>query len=113
MVSNSRSFLWDLLEKPWTSLAAQYYAMASLFVVFISTLTFVVSTVEDAKVNQDGEEGNDVLLVVIEITGESEKVFQIIHPPPSQTSCVSPSSQWSTLSGSSALQSRNSSSYSR
>ena len=70
LVGNSRSFLWDLLEKPWTSLAAQYYAMASLFVVFISTLTFVVSTVEDAKVNQDGEEANTGLLLVIDITGE-------------------------------------------
>ena len=69
MVSNSRSFLWDLLEKPWTSLAAQYYAMASLAVVFISTLTFVLSTMEDAKVNQEGEEANSGLLLVIEITG--------------------------------------------
>ena len=69
-VRNSRSILWDLLEKPWTSLAAQYYAMASLFVVFISTLTFVASTVEDSKVGQDGEEPNSVLLLVIEITGE-------------------------------------------
>ena len=116
MVSNSRSFLWDLLEKPWTSLAAQYYAMASLFVVFISTLTFVVSTVEDAKVNQDGEKANTVLMLIIEITGESEKVVLICcskYPPATQTSCVSLSSQWSTLSGSSALLSRNSSSSSR
>ena len=58
------------MEKPWTSLAAQYYAMASLFVVFISTLTFVVSTVEDAKVADDGEEANSGLLLIIEITGE-------------------------------------------
>ena len=62
------------MEKPWTSLAAQYYAMASLFVVFISTLTFVVSTVEDAKVNQDGEEANTGLLLVIDITGEESEV---------------------------------------
>ena len=68
LTGNSRSLLWDLLEKPWTSLAAQYYAMASLFVVFISTLTFVLSTVEDAKVGQDGEEVNTGLLLVIEIT---------------------------------------------
>ena len=58
------------MEKPWTSPAAQYYAMASLFVVFISTLTFVVSTVEDAKVAEDEEEANSGLLLVIEITGE-------------------------------------------
>ena len=91
MVSNSRSFLWDLLEKPWTSLAAQYYAMASLFVVFISTLTFVVSTVEDAKVNQDGEEANTVLMLIIEITGESEKVVLTCcskySPPPRHPVC--------------------------
>ena len=71
LVCNSRSILWDLLEKPWTSLAAQYYAMASLFVVFISTLTFVLSTVEDAKEGQDGEEANSGLLLAIEITGET------------------------------------------
>ena len=43
--------------------------MASLAVVFISTLTFVLSTMEDAKVNQEGEEANSGLLLVIEITG--------------------------------------------
>ena len=75
LVGNSRSFLWDLLEKPWTSLAAQYYAMASLFVVFISTFTFVLSTMEDAKVGLDGEEANPGLLLVIEITGERIVLF--------------------------------------
>ena len=48
--------------------------MASLFVVFISTLTFVLSTVEDAKEGQDGEEANSDLLLIIEITGETELV---------------------------------------
>ena len=63
-------FLWDLMEKPWTSNAAQYYAVASLFVVGVSTLTFVLSTMEDAKSEDSGEEANPFLLTAINITGK-------------------------------------------
>ena len=58
------------MEKPWTSLAAQYYAVASLFVVFVSTLTFVLSTVEDANLSEAGVESNPTMMLVIEITGK-------------------------------------------
>ena len=58
------------MEKPWTSNAAQYYAVASLFVVGVSTLTFVLSTMEDAKSEDSGEEANPFLLTAINITGK-------------------------------------------
>ena len=81
----SRSSMWDFMEKPWTSLGAQMFAVASLSVLFISTITFIVSTVE-------------------EITEVEED-----KPTPAQncltsatlwTSSHSPSSHWSISAGS-------------
>ena len=37
------------MEKPWTSRGANIFAIVSLLVIFISTITFIVSTVEDIK----------------------------------------------------------------
>ena len=59
------------MERPWTSLAAQYYAMASLFVVFVSTLTFILSTVEDAS----DEVSSPAVLMAIEVTGKWEDMI--------------------------------------
>ena len=42
-----RSVMWDFLEKPWTSKAAKLFAFLSLSILFISTVTFIVSTVEE------------------------------------------------------------------
>ena len=39
--------MWDFLEKPWTSRPAKIFAFSSLSFLFISTLTFIVSTVEE------------------------------------------------------------------
>ena len=60
------------MEKPWTSTAAQYYAVSSLIVVGVSTLTFVLSTVEDATSSQTGEETHPALAVAIEMTGRPD-----------------------------------------
>ena len=68
---SDRSYLWDLLEKPWTSIAAQYYAVSSLVVVGVSTLTFVLSTMEDAKSEDSEEEANPTMMLAINITGET------------------------------------------
>ena len=38
--------MWDLFEKPWTSNFAKHFACFSLFMVLISTVTFVASTAE-------------------------------------------------------------------
>ena len=42
-----RSELWDFLEKPWTSKPAKIFAFISLSILFISTVTFIISTVEE------------------------------------------------------------------
>ena len=42
-----RSELWDFLEKPWTSKPAKTFAFFSLSILFISTVTFIISTVEE------------------------------------------------------------------
>ena len=44
-----RCSVWDFMEKPWTSRGANIFAILSLLVIFISTITFIVSTVEDIK----------------------------------------------------------------
>ena len=46
-VGEVRSYVWDLMEKPWTSDAAQWYAVFSMIVVVISTVTFVLSTMPE------------------------------------------------------------------
>ena len=48
-VARMRSVLWDLLERPWTSKLAGYYAIFSLSMVFVSTATFVMSTAEELQ----------------------------------------------------------------
>ena len=39
--------MWDLFEKPWSSNFAKHFACFSLFMVLISTVTFVASTAEE------------------------------------------------------------------
>ena len=41
--------MWDLFEKPWTSDCAKHFACFSLFMVLISTVTFVASTADEFK----------------------------------------------------------------
>ena len=48
--------IWDFLEKPWTSAAAQVYAMSSLGVILVSTVTFIVFTFEELQVDKDGNQ---------------------------------------------------------
>ena len=69
------------MEKPWTSTAAQYYAVSSLIVVGVSTLTFVLSTVEDATSSQTGEETHPALAVAIEMTGRRDFRVTVDQPP--------------------------------
>lgn len=42
-----RSELWDFLEKPWTSKPAKIFAFISLSILIISTITFIIATVEE------------------------------------------------------------------
>ena len=60
-----RSVLWDFLEKPWTSKAAKIFAFSSLSILFISTVTFIVSTVEEFSLDstKDNSSVSDLVTV--------------------------------------------------
>ena len=45
--------MWDFLEKPWTSTAAGWYAVASLGVILISTVTFIMSTFDELQTDAE------------------------------------------------------------
>ena len=45
--------MWDFLEKPWTSKSAKLFAFLSLSILFISTVTFIVSTVEEYNKSEE------------------------------------------------------------
>ena len=44
-----RSWLWNVLEYPWTSNLAQFLAFFSLSMVFLSTITFIISTADELQ----------------------------------------------------------------
>ena len=58
-VGSCRSYLWNLLEYPWTSRAAQAFAILSVLMVIVSTCTFLLSTAV-------GESGHPAFAVAIE-----------------------------------------------
>ena len=61
-----RSWGWNILEKPWTSVLAQNYALFSLSIVLISTATFVASTAEELQIDSDGVEKHPQINAAIE-----------------------------------------------
>jgi len=60
-----RTWLWNVMEYPWTSKIAQFNAFFSLGMVVISTLTFIVSTLEDFK-EEDEWDPDSVLNLTVE-----------------------------------------------
>ena len=62
-----RTCLWDFLEKPWSSSAAQTYAVASLGVILVSTITFIVSTVDELQEDEEGNQKYPQVILAIEI----------------------------------------------
>ena len=55
--------MWDFLEKPWTSRAAKIFAFSSLSILFISTVTFIVSTVEEFSMDNSNDRVSDLVMV--------------------------------------------------
>ena len=62
-----RTCIWDFLEKPWTSSGAQLYAVASLGVILVSTITFIVSTFEELQEDEDGNQAYPEIIFAIEV----------------------------------------------
>ena len=61
-----RTWVWNTMEYPWTSQVAQFCAFFSLTMVLVSTVTFIVSTIEELQTNEEGEVEYPVLLYIIE-----------------------------------------------
>ena len=70
-----RSWLWNTLEYPWTSKFAQFVAFFSLSMVLVSTITFVLSTIEELQVNEEGVIEFPVIVTVIEVIDYVVSVF--------------------------------------
>ena len=68
-LGRTRTTLWDFLEKPWTSTAAQGYAIFALIVILISTVTFVASTFEELQLDENGRQNYPNIIYAIEILG--------------------------------------------
>lgn len=60
MLGRIRTQLWNFLEYPETSIAAQALAFTSLFMVCISTVTFIIGTNHESQqepnINGDDED---------------------------------------------------------
>ena len=54
-----RTKLWNFLEYPETSLAAQALAFTSLFMVCISTVTFIIGTNQESQQQPKPSESAD------------------------------------------------------
>ena len=75
MFGNLRSKLWNFLEYPETSIAAQALAFTSLFMVCISTVTFIIGT------NHESEREprfSNITDLNIDIDGDSHSFTEIV-----------------------------------
>ena len=70
-----RSWLWNTMEYPWTSRLAQVVAFFSLSMVIVSTVTFVVSTVEELQEDSSGQVEYPIILAIIEYIDNFVVIF--------------------------------------
>ena len=70
-----RSWLWNTFEYPWTSKIAQCVAFSSLFMVVVSTFTFVLSTIEELQVNTEGRLDYPIVVNIIEVVDHTVVIF--------------------------------------
>ena len=70
-----RSWTWNTFEYPWTSKFAQIMAFISLFMVVVSTFTFVLSTIEELQASEAGTTEYPLVVTVIEIIDHVVVIF--------------------------------------
>lgn len=75
MFGNLRSKLWNFLEYPETSIAAQALAFTSLFMVCISTVTFIIGTNNESE--QEPRFSNRTN-INIDIDGDSQSFTEMV-----------------------------------
>ena len=74
-LSQWRGWLWNTMEYPWTSKLAQFLALLSLFMVLLSTLTFVISTADELQMDEEGYVEFPTIVFVIEIMDNFVVIF--------------------------------------
>ena len=75
MFGNLRSKLWNFLEYPETSIAAQALAFTSLFMVCISTVTFIIGTNHES---QQEPRFSNMTTLDINVDGDSQSGTEIV-----------------------------------
>ena len=70
-----RSWTWNTFEYPWTSKFAQIMAFISLFMVVVSTFTFVLSTIEELQATEAGTTEYPLVVTIIEIIDHVVVIF--------------------------------------
>ena len=63
------------MQYPWTSRLAQCVAFSSLFMVVVSTFTFVLSTVEELQVKSSGQLDYPIVVTIIEVVDHVVVIF--------------------------------------
>ena len=63
-VGRLRSWLWNTMEYPWSSKTAQFVVFFSLMMVLFSTITFIISTIDELQEDEDGNYTGDFPLVL-------------------------------------------------
>ena len=78
-LSQWRSWLWNTMEYPWSSKLAQCHAVFSLSMVLLSTITFVVSTIDELQMNEEGYVEYPTVVFIIEMLDNFVVIFFAIE----------------------------------
>merc|ERR1719237_264598 len=74
-----RSWAWNTLEYPWTSKFAQFVAFFSLSMVLVSTITFVLATIEELQEDEEGQSDYPVIVAIIALIDNFVIIFFTIE----------------------------------
>lgn len=74
-IGQARSWLWNTLEYPVTSKFAQIVAFFSLSMVLLSTITFVLATMEELQEDENGVTEFPVIVLIIQLLDNFVIIF--------------------------------------
>ena len=67
------------MEYPWSSKLAQFHAVFSLSMVLLSTITFVVSTIDELQMNEEGFVEYPTVVFILEMMDNFVVIFFAIE----------------------------------